>query len=239
MVSFGKYSYGAVAYLVYLLVILPGIMACAQLPEHARPLTLPRDEMPDFRPAGFTYRPLTVADFRAESLTGRRAAHGDGVNAQSVFRIRLTADSNFSLNRWPFFNQTRYFCSVNHLAFEAVMLPDLSWWNPKLKADKTGYVLQHEQIHFALTELAARQLTRDAEKWAANLLIIRDTPEEVYSEVRRQIREMIRSALEANRKRHEDFDQDTSLFHSPSWQQWWLETVEKELRRNDSDKNRR
>jgi hypothetical protein len=97
-----------------------------------------------------------------------------------------------------------------------------------------GYVLQHEQIHFALTELAARKLTRDAQKWASNLSVIKDSPQQVYSEIIEQIKGMINSAMKANQKRHMRFDKDTSLFYNPSWQAWWLEMVEKELKRTES-----
>ena len=95
-------------------------------------------------------------------------------------------------------------------------------------------MLQHEQIHFALTELAARKLTSDARKWASNLLVIKQTPQQVYSEIVQQIKGMINSAMEANQKRHLEFDKDTSLFYTPSWQAWWLEKVEKELKQTES-----
>jgi len=119
------------------------------------------------------------------------------------------------------------------------MMPDKSWWSPKIKPEMTGYVLQHEQIHFALTELAARKLTTDAQKWASNLLVIRETPQAVHSEVFQQIKDMINSAMEANQKRHEEFDKDASLFYSPKWQAWWLETVEEELKQTGLGINRR
>ncbi len=114
------------------------------------------------------------------------------------------------------------------------MIPDNSWWNPKIKGAMTGYVLQHEQIHFALTELAARKLTSDARKWASNIFVIKQSPQEVYSEIIQQIKSMINSAMEANKKRHLRFDEDTSLFYNPRWQAWWLERVEKELKQTES-----
>lgn len=49
-----------------------------------------------------------------------------------------------------------------------------------------------------------------------------------------QIKGMINSAMEANQKRHLKFDEDTSLFYNPSWQAWWLETVEKELKQTEA-----
>jgi hypothetical protein len=213
---------------------LTSLIACAQLPEYAKPRTIQIDEIHKIIPTGFTYRQLTPEDFRATSLPENRSVHGKNINAQSVTTIRITADSNLSITRGSFLDQINYYGSINHLAFEAVMIPDDSWWNPKIEAAMTGYVLQHEQIHFALTELAARKLTRDARKWASNLSVIKQSPQEVYSEIVQQIKGMINSAMEANQKRHLKFDEDTSLFYNPSWQAWWLEMVEKELKQTES-----
>jgi hypothetical protein len=100
-----------------------------------------------------------------------------------------------------------------------------------MPANMRGYVLQHEQIHFALTELAARQLTSDSQKWAADVLVIQPTPQEVRAELARLIKERINAAMEANLKRQAEFDNDTSLFFNPRRQQWWSWTVEDELKR--------
>ena len=211
--------------------------ACAQLPEYAKPRTIRIDEIHQVSPTGFTYRQLTPGDFRASSLPENLSTHGGSINAQSVIQIRIKADSSFSISRWRLLDQINYYGSINHLAFEAVMIPDHSWWNPQIKPAMTGYVLQHEQIHFALTELASRKLTSDAQKWASNLLVIQQTPQEVYSEIVQKIKEMINAAMKANQKRHQEFDEDTSLFYSPSWQAWWLWTVEEELKQTELGKH--
>jgi hypothetical protein len=129
-----------------------------------------------------------------------------------------------------------FFGRIEHLAFEAIMLPDRSWWNPKIPANMTHYVLQHEQIHFALTELAARQLTMDTPKWASEVLVMELAPQEVRAELTRQIQERINAAMEANLKRQAEFDEDTSLFYYPKWQQWWASTVEEELKQTDRER---
>ncbi len=45
------------------------------------------------------------------------------------------------------------------------MLPERSWWNPGIPAGLRTYVLRHEQINFALTEIAARRLTQESREW--------------------------------------------------------------------------
>ena len=209
------------------LVLVP---TCARLPEYAQPRKVQADELQKALATGFTYRPLTPADFRAASLSERQAEHAERINAHTATLIRLTADSSFRITSGDLYGQRYFFGRIERLAFEAVMLPDRSWWNPKITANMRGYVLQHEQIHFALTELAARQLTRDSPKWASDVLVIKPTPQGVQTELARQIKDRINAAMEVNLKRQAEFDEDTSLFFNPRRQQWWSWTVEDELK---------
>jgi hypothetical protein len=210
------------------------IPACARLPEYARPRMVQADDLQQTRAAGFSYRPLTPEDFRAASLSEHMAEHAERVNAHAATQIRLTADSGFRITSGDLYGQSYFFGRIERIGFEAVMLPDRSWWNPKMPANMRDYVLQHEQIHFALTELAARQLTGDSQKWAADLLVIQPTPQEVRAELARQIKERINAAMEANLKRQAELDNDTSLFFNPRRQQWWSWTVEDELKQTGS-----
>lgn len=205
--------------------------ACAQLPEYARPRMVRTEDLEQTRAPGFPYRPLTPEDFRAASLSEQLSEHAERINAHAATQVRLTADSSFRITSGDLYGQGYFFGSIERLAFEAVMLPERSWWNPKITANMRGYVLQHEQIHFALTELAARQLTGDSQKWASEVLVIKPTPQEVRAELARQIKERINAAMEANLKRQAEFDEDTSLFFSPRRQQWWSGTVADELKR--------
>jgi hypothetical protein len=216
------------------LALLPALIpACAaRLPEYARPRMVEADELQKTPPTGFPYRELTPEDFRAAALSEQMSEHAERINAHAAIQIRLTADSSFSITSGDLYGQSYFFGKIDRLGFEAVMLPDRSWWNPKIPVNMRGYVLQHEQIHFAVTELAARQLASDSQKWASEILVIKPTPQEVRAELARQIKERINAAMEANLKRQAEFDEDTSLFHNPRRQQWWSWTVEDELKRS-------
>ena len=214
--------------LALLLALIP---ACAQLPEYARPRMVEVDEQQKTLATGFPYRELTPEDFRAASLSEQMSEHAERINAHAATLIRVTADSSFRITSGDLYGQSYFFGRIERLGFEAVMLPDQSWWNPKISANMRGYVLQHEQIHFALTELAARQLASDTPKWVSEVLVIKSTPQEVRAELARQIKYRINAAMEANLKRQAEFDDDTSLFFNPRRQQWWSRTVEDELKR--------
>jgi len=211
------------------------IPACARLPDYARPRMVQAENLQQTRLAGFTYRELTTDDFRAASQSEPMAGHAERINAHAATQIRLTADSRFRITSGELYGQSYFFGRIERMGFEAVMLPDRSWWNPKIPANLRGYVLQHEQIHFALTELTARQLTGDSQKWAAEVLVIQPTPQEVRTELARQIRDRINAAMEASLKRQAQFDEDTSLFFNPRRQQWWSWTVEDELKQTGPD----
>jgi hypothetical protein len=208
-------------------------LACSRLPEYARPRMVQEHDQQETLATGIPYRSLTPEDFRAASLSEQLAEHADRINAHAVIRIRWTADSSFRITSGNLYGRSYFFGSIVHLAFEAVMLPDRSWWNPKIPAERRSYVLQHEQIHFALTELTARQLTIDAKKWASDILVIGQTPEEVAAELTRQINERINAAMQASLKRQAQFDEDTSLVYSPKWQHWWASSMEDELKKSD------
>jgi hypothetical protein len=207
------------------------IPSCARLPEYARPRMVQAEDLQQTRAAGFPYRPLTPEDFRAASLSEHMADHAERINAHAATQIRLTVDSGFRITSGDLYGQSYFFGRIERIGFEAVMLPDRSWWNPKIQANMRSYVLQHEQIHFALTEIAARELTGDSQKWAADVLVIQPTPQEVRAELARQIKDRINAAMEANLQRQAEFDNDTSLFFNPRRQQWWSWTVEDELKR--------
>lgn len=86
-------------------------------------------------------------------------------------------------------------------------------------AGRQAYVLQHGRIHFALIELAARRLTVDIREEARSFMTVQPTAAAARTEIALTVNRWIRSAMEASLEMHIAFDNDTSLFHSPEWQQ--------------------
>ncbi|HSR11384.1 MAG TPA: hypothetical protein VLS90_08040 [Thermodesulfobacteriota bacterium] len=157
--------------------LLAIVAACAQLPEYARPRTITSNDAEKLIATGFTYRQLTPRDFQAPSYPGEVPQHGENIRAQSTVTIRITGDSKFRITAHRVGERVQYVGGIDRLAFEAVMIPGKSWWNPKVEPARAGYVLQHEQIHFAITELGARKLTSDAREWTKKFSVTKDTPE--------------------------------------------------------------
>lgn len=211
---------------IQLFLLLSG---CAQLPEYARPRILDLDNKREGFKNEITYRQLTVEDFQALELPANIELYAKKIGAHTCCRIRLAKDSEFKITRGYFNQQIYYFGSINDIAFEAVMNPECSWLNPNLFGKKLNYVLDHEQIHFALMEIAARKLTQKAKKEANKFLAIQSTYEATRKEIAAEIRDMIRTANQAVLKEHTSFDEDTSLYFDPKGQRWWLDRIEDEL----------
>ncbi|HEY8156461.1 MAG TPA: hypothetical protein VII72_20185 [Myxococcota bacterium] len=186
------------------------VSACASAPE-------PRAE--DWLSGDVVgYRLLEKRDFRAEdsSRLWGNVYHG----AEICVHIVPTADHE----------QTG--------AFRAVMKPECSFWNEAVgpigtlggvagasvlpglpTAQPEWYTLQHEQIHFAIMEVAARRLSaRIAEIPASE----RSAP---------GIESAYRLTLTHTEKRHAEFDGDTSGTFDPRKLDLWVRVLETEMRR--------
>lgn len=175
------------------------------------------------------WQPLRRDHFRAATPppflvddTSSLAAH-----AAIVLRLRPTATYvEIGAAGGP---DQRHCVEARRLFFEAVLLPHRSWWNPSLPAARSESTLQHEFIHFALMEAAARRLNcrlaaaghdlrACAKDVASAQAIFAATVETWLHEEHRRVM-----------KQHGDFDHATSRLHDPLIQQWWYDRVMAEL----------
>ena len=122
--------------------------------------------------------------------------------------------------------------------FEAVMRPDCSFWNkvigPLGRATRLAllaagvvtigggkqpdwYILQHEQVHFAINAVAARKLTAQLETLDEE----RRTP--------RLVRRVYEITLEHASARHAKFDGETSGTYDPFLLEKWVRVLEREM----------
>jgi hypothetical protein len=123
-------------------------------------------------------------------------------------------------------------------AFRAVMQPDCSFWNeavgpigslgglagtsiiPGMPTPQPDwYVLQHEQIHFAIMEVAARRLSASLAEIPA--------PDRTHSNIESAYRLTLSHAAE----RHRNFDAATSGTFDPQKLAMWVRLLETEMRR--------
>ena len=175
---------------------------------------------------GIPYRTLTRADFQATRLPDGTSAYAKRIGALTCAHINTSRATRFTIRELePEVFEGRF----EELSFLALMDRKCSWWNPKRSQLPEAYILQHEQIHFALTELEARQLNREAPEVIAEFVARGQSVEEVRQLVQTRLNGLVQTALERLLQRNREFDADTSAKYAPEDQQRWFERVSEEL----------
>ena len=118
---------------------------------------------------------------------------------------------------------------VEDLGFLAFMDRECSWWNPAPLALPDAYILQHEQIHFALFEIAARRLNRRVDELTRQMQIVSTNQQSAFDEISRQIDVEIQRAMNEVLARSNEFDRETSRTFRQDRQNWWWQQVSAEL----------
>jgi hypothetical protein len=171
------------------------------------------------------YRTLMRADFRATAPPGDDALGAEHMSAYTCANVipkgALLLEAQQAVPGGPFTARPQ------PIELIAVMDRDCSWWNPDQRGDQQAYVLQHEQIHFAITEATARELTRRI----GALRATGDSAEAAAAALQRRIDGVSRDVTRAMTERHSDFDRDTSGRHEPALQQRWYDRLRTELQR--------
>jgi hypothetical protein len=162
------------------------------------------------------YRLLTKDDFRASSSSG---VWGNIAHGAEICSFIVPAQDHERTG-----------------AFRAVMNPGCSFWNKTGKVTTLGglsavsvipflptqqpdwYVLQHEQIHFAIMEVTARRLSQQ----------IAEMPAE--QRTTSAIERAYRLALAQADERHAQFDAATSGTFDPQKLGAWVRALETEMR---------
>lgn len=213
--------------------LLAGLLAiagCASsgLPDHAAPRGGLSD--PDGVDSGdlIAYRALTRGDFLGKRPPPEFAAVASRVGATTCAHVKTTPDTQLLITGLST-GEGGFTAVVKHLRFHALMDRSCSWWNDEVAGFTPEYVLEHEQIHFALFEIKARRLNASVAEIAEKMRITAPTPEQARTlaqeELERHMQQIADELIEQNR----EFDEDTSLGYKPERQKAWLRRVTAEL----------
>ncbi|MBU1568460.1 MAG: hypothetical protein KJ630_22895 [Proteobacteria bacterium] len=202
-------------------------IGCSRLPTYSQP----RVETGDvFRFSQvISYRELTTNDFHATALPEDLRSHGHELNAHTSVAIRSLPGAKFDFSLQGNGDGQLWCGHAENLVFEAVMLPEKSWWNSTLAKDQEAYVLQHEQIHFALMEVAARHLNLRATKEQDQLVSCAADLEAGKTKISVIVDQWMEELQEETLKQHGEFDEATSRLYAPKVQQGWFDRVMREL----------
>jgi len=209
--------------------LLVGLAACGQAAPFLGPTGQVVDSIDLARSATIPYRELTREDFQRPSPPPEIRQHPH-LGALTCAYIRPSEESTVvALPEREASGRVVYRAVVEQVRFEAYMDPTCSWWNPDNQRLNPEYVLEHEQIHFALFELAARRLSLEATRKARQFDFVAASGEEVAARVNREMEVLLRQALEETLRENERFDRETSLGFEPGHQKRWRDRVEAEL----------
>jgi hypothetical protein len=172
------------------------------------------------------YRTLTADDFLASGPPPDMKAYAERMGAVTCAHVFTYPDPQYFIEE----TSEGFHGAYVNLDFVAMMDRECSWWNPKDGSVPKEYILQHEQIHFALAEVAARKLDVKAEKVVAELRPKGKTQAEVEKVLVGTVEEMMKEGIEDLLERNRRFDQDTSNTYAPEQQQRWYDEVMAELK---------
>ncbi len=201
------------------------LLGCASLPEHARPQAGMMDAADDRATDVIRYRKLSRADFRAGAPPREVAAHAASFGAFTCANVVPGGSTRVRFDTGP--RPDTWVARLDGTDFHAEMDRGCSWWNPAKLPVPGEYVLEHEQIHFALTEIHARRLTATLREIR---LPTRSRPD-AAAELQRRYDAQLRAATSELVRESTAFDEDTSLRYEPARQARWFERVESELAR--------
>lgn len=203
---------------------------CSSLPDYAAPQGRVVDPHSVDRSDTISYRPLERGDFRAEAPPDHVREHAEKLGALTCAYVVTTPETGYEVQELREANGRSTFTGrFSNLGFVAEMDRKCSWWNPNLDPANEAYVLQHEQIHFALAEVEARRQNRKARRLAAEFSVTTSSLDDAKQRIRAEVTKVLERAMKDLIARNEDFDEETSLQYDPQKQQRWFDVVHKEL----------
>jgi len=214
-------------------IAVAALLACSRLPDYAEPKgELRASGSVDLSDATF-YRALTRADFRASEPPAQAVGHEDKLGAATCAVMAAAPGAKFATRPIPAGDGAfEYEATPAGLHYRAQMNRACSWWNPRDIGLPEDYVLEHEQIHFALVEIEARRLNATI---AGGKPARADTPQAALEAAQARLDGQMRDALDALLARNTEFDEDTSVSYEPEAQKRWLARVQAELAGGTSD----
>ncbi len=195
----------------------------SNLPDHAQPRI--RIHKPGTLVSGdaIRYRLLTRDDFQAKSPPAEVEAHAKQLGAFTCANVVPGPPVRVEVE--PDLDSRRYTVKPANMSYHAEMDRSCSWWNDATHPFPDAYILEHEQIHFAIVELGARE----ADRRAKALVGAGASPRAAVKDYEQRNQNLIREVALEVLERQSRFDQDTSGRYAPEAQRRWWKKVSAEL----------
>lgn len=178
------------------------------------------------------YRELQREDFKAAALDP--SMQGKHVGALTVIMIRTTPCAIRSFARSEA-DSSFFEAVIDSFLFEARMDPMRSWWDPKVKAEVL-YYHEHEQIHFAISELAVRHANAQIEEIRGRIRASAPADTTAVRMARERFDAEVKKILAEAAERNAKFDKDTRNGQRIHPHELWLNRIEKEMEETEKKK---
>jgi hypothetical protein len=206
---------------MWIVIGILAISSCSTLPKYAEPKFSIIDDDADLSDA-ISYRKLKRADFKGtqppQGFDERMAAVTCVYTEPKIDKqaIEVRTDQTGQL----------FHVAVNNVQYRALMNRNCSWWNPDTIDSLEDYVLEHEQIHFALSEIAAR---RWSEPYPIQFQVKAGSQETMAQNLKVQFQRQFEEKMGELQARNLKFDEDTSHGNISKKHEEWLRLVRSEL----------
>ena len=176
------------------------------------------------------YRELTRDDFKGTDPPPEVRSLMDRLGAATCAYFKTNDDVQILAKPVVANGKIRFYeGNVVNLHFETVMNRSCSWWNVRQKSLPAPYVLQHEQIHFAIFEIAVRHMNERLPELAAAMRAEGSTARETVDAVLGRMKQQLALANQEVMAQSNQFDEDTSLGYRPERQGEWFRRIHAEL----------
>ena len=176
------------------------------------------------------YRELRIGDFRGERPPKAFVHRTPFFGAVTCIYLQVEPDLQiFSRPVKGGGDGVEYVADLEQIVFRALVDRGCSWWNQAAQGLSPQRVLQHEQIHFALFEIAARRLNGRMLAIPEKRWFRGTSAEGAKGAARRFIDHLIHETMQELDEQHTRFDQEVEGGRSWEQQQRWWRQVEAEL----------
>lgn len=192
---------------------------------------------PSYYPAG-TFNPLDAigyqtlrrGDFKATAPPSEGKGMPVAASASLAAAVTVAPGSEFSVVAVESgSDSTRFETTAHHLRFHATMDRKRSWWRSELDSISTAEVLEHEQIHFAIYELGARDLNEHVAEIAARIRSTGRTIDDARRTAGARLAAELQASNEKIAERQREYETDTSNGMNRARQQEWWDRIQAEL----------
>lgn len=171
------------------------------------------------------YRALVRDDFQGVAPPERYRDRPERLAAATCALLVPRERPRFRISQQP---DGTFRAELINLRFRAVMDRGCSWWNPE-SGVAPSYVLEHEQVHFAIVELSARRLNARVRQGEIAVAGAGESIDAAVETAREQYARTLGGSLEDTVRRHAAFDRETSGGENRDAQARWVAQIEEEL----------